>query len=243
MLMFRVLLPVLILALTYNHALAAALSIGHRGNSLFAPENTVASFRACEGKAHLVELDGRVTSDGQIVVMHDATVDRTTDGTGSVSALTLAQLRALDAGSWFGVNFTGERIPTLEESLTNILSFATPLIEQKTGSAALYVAELRRLNVISKVVVQSFDWNFLSAMRALEPGHSARGPGQRGIFGRNSDQYFEFRGQYGGLGKSVHYHRDDRPRSFCGPGVVCVDGRRPGDQQLPADGRGRDHLE
>jgi glycerophosphoryl diester phosphodiesterase len=58
------------------------LSIGHRGNDLFAPENTVASFTAARGKAELMELDAQVTSDGQFVVMHDGTVDRTTDGTG-----------------------------------------------------------------------------------------------------------------------------------------------------------------
>lgn len=152
--------------------LAAAgevLSIGHRGNPLFAPENTVASFRACSNKADLVECDVRVSSDGYLVVMHDATVDRTTDGTGAVSSMTLAQLKALDAGSWFSPEFAGERIPTLEEAVTNILPFATPLIEQKAGSAAAYVAELRRLNALTNVILQSFDWNFLSSVRALEP--------------------------------------------------------------------------
>src|SRR5512141_971918 len=86
---------------------AAVLSIGHRGNSLFAPENTVASFRAAWGKADFVEMDGQVSSDGYLVVMHDATVDRTTDGTGAVSGKTLAQLKLLDAGSWFSSAFIG----------------------------------------------------------------------------------------------------------------------------------------
>lgn len=148
---------------------AAALSIGHRGNSLFAPENTVSAFVACSNKAELVEFDVRVSSGGALVIMHDDTVDRTTDGTGNVSALTLAQLKALDAGSWFSTNFVGERIPTLEEAITNILPYATPLIEHKAGSASAYVAELRRLNALTNVVLQSFTWSFLSDVRALEP--------------------------------------------------------------------------
>lgn len=148
---------------------AAPLSIGHRGNSLVAPENTLASFRAALGKADLVELDGQLSSDGQLVVMHDSTVDRTTDGTGSISSLTLAKLKTFDAGSWFAASFAGERIPTLAEAVTNILPQATPLIERKGGSAAQYVAELHRLGVATNVVVQAFDWAFLTAVHALDP--------------------------------------------------------------------------
>jgi len=157
------------LLLAAQFSAAAVLSIGHRGNSLFAPENTLAAFTAALGKADLVELDGHVSSDGVIVVMHDSTVDRTTDGTGAISTKTLAQLKLLDAGSWFAPAFTGERIPTLEEALAAILPQATPLIERKAGSAEAYVAELRRLNAVSNVVVQSFDWPFLAAVNALEP--------------------------------------------------------------------------
>ncbi len=148
---------------------AAPLSIGHRGNSLVAPENTLASFRAALGKADLVELDGQLTADGQLIVMHDSTVDRTTDGTGAISSLTLAKLKTFDAGSWFAASFAGERIPTLAEAVTNILPQATPLIERKGGSAAQYVAELQRLGVATNVVVQAFDWAFLSAVHALDP--------------------------------------------------------------------------
>jgi len=148
---------------------AQVLSIAHRGNSLFAPENTMAAFAAAFGKADLVETDGRVTSDGRLVLMHDATVDRTTDGAGNVSALSFAQARLLDAGSWFAPEFTGERIPTLEEMITNTLPHAIPLIEQKAGSAAIYVSEFQRLGVVTNIVLQSFDWNFLTAVHALEP--------------------------------------------------------------------------
>jgi glycerophosphoryl diester phosphodiesterase len=149
---------------------AEVLSIAHRGNSMFAPENTVAAFTSALGKSDMVESDVRITADGHLVIMHDTTVSRTTDGTGSVSALTLAQIRALDAGSWFGPEFAGELVPTFEEMLNSILPHATPLIEHKAGPASAYVAELQRLGAVSNVVVQSFDWNFLANVRALEPG-------------------------------------------------------------------------
>lgn len=145
------------------------LSIAHRGNSLYAPENTLAACFAAQGKADLVEIDARVSSDGKLVLMHDASVDRTTDGTGTVASKTLAQLKALDAGSWFAPTFAGERIPLLEEMITNTLPFATPLIEHKAGSAAVYVNELQRLGVGTNVVLQSFDWSFLTSVHALAP--------------------------------------------------------------------------
>lgn len=148
---------------------AQVLSIAHRGNSLFAPENTLAAFAAAQGKADLVETDGRLSADAVLVIMHDATVDRTTDGTGPVGSQTVAQLKLLDAGSWFSTDFIGERIPTLEEMITNTVSFATPLIERKDGPASAYVDELRRLNAVTNVILQSFDWNFLAAVHALEP--------------------------------------------------------------------------
>lgn len=151
---------------------AEVLSIAHRGYALLAPENTVAAFRAALDHADLVESDVRVTSDGQLVIMHDETVDRTTDGAyaGAVSALTLAQVKALDAGAWFSPAFAGERVPTFDEMLTNIVPRATALIEHKAGAAAAYVAALRRLGAVSNVVLQSFDWTFLANARALEPG-------------------------------------------------------------------------
>ncbi len=117
----------------------------------------------------MVETDARLTSDGKLVLMHDATVDRTTDGTGAVSGKTLAQLKLLDAGSWFAPGFAGERIPLLEEMLTNTLPFAVPLIEHKAGSASAYVSELQRLDVVTNIILQSFDWNFLAAVHTLEP--------------------------------------------------------------------------
>ena len=90
----------------------------HRGASGSHPENTLAAFReAVRLGAHMIELDVYLTKDKRLVVIHDRTVDRTTDGTGNVSDLTLAQLKRLDAGSWKAPEFKDERIPTLRESL------------------------------------------------------------------------------------------------------------------------------
>ena len=89
---------------------------GHRGACALAPENTIASFKlAVEHGADFIELDAKLSSDGEVMVIHDQTVDRTTNGTGRVNQLTCAQLKALDAGSKFDKKFTGEKIPSLDE--------------------------------------------------------------------------------------------------------------------------------
>jgi glycerophosphoryl diester phosphodiesterase len=94
------------------------LVVGHRGSAGTSPENTIASFRAArEAKADWVEFDVRMTKDGQPVVIHDATVERTAGRQGQVALLALSELRALDAGGWFDERFRGERIPSLAEVL------------------------------------------------------------------------------------------------------------------------------
>jgi glycerophosphoryl diester phosphodiesterase len=90
----------------------------HRGGGLYAPENTLASIEAAVARgATWVELDVRYTADGVPVVFHDETVDRTTNGTGLLEDFTLAELQALDAGSWFGAAFAATTVPTLEQAL------------------------------------------------------------------------------------------------------------------------------
>ncbi|MCI4060259.1 glycerophosphodiester phosphodiesterase, partial [Bacillus cereus] len=84
----------------------------------YAPENTFAAFDlAAEKNADMIELDVQLTKDRQIVVIHDDRVDRTTNGSGFVKDFTLEELQKLDAGSWYGPAFQGERIPTLEAVL------------------------------------------------------------------------------------------------------------------------------
>src|SRR5690606_40107102 len=92
------------------------LRVAHRGARAEGPENTLAAIRlALEKGADGFELDVHRTRDGHLVVCHDETVDRTTDGTGAIGAMTLAELKRLDAGRWFDERFAGERIPTLDE--------------------------------------------------------------------------------------------------------------------------------
>jgi glycerophosphoryl diester phosphodiesterase len=92
--------------------------IAHRGCCETAPENTAAAIRrAAEMRCDAVEFDVHVTADGKIVVIHDATLERTTSGEGAVAAASLAEIRTLDAGSWFSEDFGGERVPTLEEAI------------------------------------------------------------------------------------------------------------------------------
>lgn len=106
--------------------------IAHRGFSGRAPENTLAAFElALEFGAPMIEFDVTLSRDGEVVVIHDDTLDRTTTGKGPVSALTLAELRALDAGSWFSPAFAGQRIPTLAETLDLIGDRALVNIEIK----------------------------------------------------------------------------------------------------------------
>jgi len=95
--------------------------IGHRGNGGLAPEDTLPSFLSCFALGgDVVEVDIRRTADNRVVVMHDGTVDRTTDGTGSVSAMTLAQLQQFDAGSWFGPQFAGTPPPALRDVMAAV---------------------------------------------------------------------------------------------------------------------------
>ncbi|MFS8071823.1 MAG: glycerophosphodiester phosphodiesterase, partial [Byssovorax sp.] len=110
------------------------LVIAHRGDSARRPENTLASFAsALEIGAEIVEFDVHLTRDGHVVVLHDALVDRTTDGTGAVRDMTLAEVRQLSAGypSRFGDQYRGERIPTLAEVLGHIRDRAIGMIEIK----------------------------------------------------------------------------------------------------------------
>ena len=102
--------------------LATAVEIiGHRGNSSAAPENTIASINsAFDVGADHVEVDIRLTSDGHAVLMHDSTINRTTDGNGAISGMTLADAQLLDAGSWFGPEFAGEPVPTLADALVAV---------------------------------------------------------------------------------------------------------------------------
>jgi glycerophosphoryl diester phosphodiesterase len=90
----------------------------HRGAMATHPENTLSAFKAAIAQgAHMIEFDVHLSKDKELVIIHDDTVDRTTDGKGKVADLTLQELRSLDAGKWKGLKFTGEKIPTLAQTL------------------------------------------------------------------------------------------------------------------------------
>lgn len=93
----------------------------HRGAMDTCPENTIAAFKeAVRLGAHMIEFDVRMTKDGHLVILHDATVDRTTDGQGEISVLTFDEVKQLDAGSWKSEDFSGEEIPALHEVLAEM---------------------------------------------------------------------------------------------------------------------------
>ena len=160
--------------------------IGHRGYCQFAPENTLPSFQlALASGADLVELDYYHSRDGKLVVIHDHELDRTTDATNrwhqrkiSVESKTAAELQSLDAGSWFDPKYAGTRIPLLAEAVDTIQKGGVTLIERKGGAPGDCIRLLREKNLINKVVMQSFDWEYLRAFHEQEPGQvlGALGP-------------------------------------------------------------------
>ncbi|MGV3712523.1 glycerophosphodiester phosphodiesterase [Pseudolysinimonas sp.] len=150
---------------------------GHRGEPAAAPENTMPAFRASVANgADLLEADVRLTSDEVPVVLHDKTVDRTTDGEGAVKDLTAAQVRALDAGSWYGAEFAGTRIPEFDELLDYLAYEATDvrlIVDVKNtwnvARAGLLIESVRERGLTARVVFASFSEKTLLALREAGP--------------------------------------------------------------------------
>jgi glycerophosphoryl diester phosphodiesterase len=139
-------------------------NIAHRGASMSSPENTLAAFRAAidEG-AGMCELDAQLTKDGEVVVIHDKTVDRTTNGSGVVAQMTLAEIQRLDAGR-------GERVPTLDEVFAATAGKCSLNIELKDGRVEAEVAKLlRKWNAVDSSVVSSFDLDSLKIIHEIDP--------------------------------------------------------------------------
>jgi glycerophosphoryl diester phosphodiesterase len=175
--------------------LPTPLVIAHRGDSVHAPENTLSAFQAAIRQgAEAIELDARLTRDGQVIVLHDPTVDRTTDGTGNASQLDLTALRELDAGSSFSVQFRGEHIPTLDEVFETVGNRSYLNVELKNyttpwDSLVPKVAELVARHALrERVLFSSFLKKNLSRIRKLLPdvpcGLLTR-PGWKGSWGRS----------------------------------------------------------
>lgn len=152
------------------------LVFAHRGASAHAPENTLAAFElALAHGANGVELDAKLSADGEVIVFHDATTDRTTGEKGHVSKLTLAALRDLDAGSFFSAEFRGEKIPTLAEvfetigrrTLINVelTNYATP----RDGLANKVCDLVKRFGLEERILFSSFLSSNLKRTRSLLP--------------------------------------------------------------------------
>jgi glycerophosphoryl diester phosphodiesterase len=155
---------------------APLMRVGHRGAKGHAPENTLASFElAVKMGVQAVETDVHLSRDGELVCIHDHTVDRTTDGRGFVKDLTLAELKQLDAGGWYGPEFAGQRILTLAE----LLAWAKPrvgvAIEIKNGPiyypgiAAKTLTLLRDYEMLQQAILLSFDHFVLREAGVIEP--------------------------------------------------------------------------
>jgi glycerophosphoryl diester phosphodiesterase len=156
--------------------------IGHRGAAGHAPENTLISLRtAATLGARCVEFDIHLSSDGVPVLLHDDTLDRTTNGKGPVAAHGVDQLRTLDAGSWFGDGFAGERLPTLEDAIrllaqlglgANVEIKPSPGTETDTGYAVGRMLREQWPGALPPPLISSFALESLAAARAAAPGVS-----------------------------------------------------------------------
>jgi glycerophosphoryl diester phosphodiesterase len=149
--------------------------VAHRGDSARAPENTYPAFaKALAAGVRRLELDVRFTNGDVPVLMHDPTVNRTTNGRGAVSALTLGQIRSLDAGSWFGKRYRGTRVPTLFDILRLAKSKdASVMVELKTlpteAQMTQFLDRVRWLSMGRHIIVTSFGEDIIAAVRAAAP--------------------------------------------------------------------------
>lgn len=155
--------------------------LGHRGSKGHAPENTLISFeRAIEQGSTMLELDIHVTRDRQLAVIHDGSVDRTTDGSGLVHEMTLPELQQLDAGYWFGPDFVGQRIPSLEQVIELAKGRVYLNVEIKVGGVNpvrvvypdivdLLADTLSATDMADEVVVSSFHHPYLTELKQRLP--------------------------------------------------------------------------
>jgi len=160
-------------------AIPNPLIIGHRGYCGRYPENTLISFEAAfAAGAGMIELDAALSKDREVVIIHDSTVDRTTNGTGPVKAHTLQRLKALDAGSWFAPRFAGLRIPTLAEVLEILQNQGLVNIEIKSAAFEEDDAEdsierriatmVKNYDLRQRVLISSFETRALKRFRDMK---------------------------------------------------------------------------
>jgi glycerophosphoryl diester phosphodiesterase len=155
------------------------LLIGHRGYPALCPENTLASFEgAMQAGCDMIELDVTLTRDRKVVVIHDDTLDRTTNGKGPVSGHAFEEIKALDAGSWFGARFAAERVPELSEVIKLTAGRCMLNIEIKESAfEAIYPVDaiehqvvklVKTSGAMDRVIVSSFDQRILERIAAMD---------------------------------------------------------------------------
>jgi len=151
------------------------INCAHRGASSRAPENTIAALELAAGLgASMAEIDIQQTVDDQLVLFHDDELERTSSGAGPLWQHTLAQLKQLDAGSWFSSEFTGECIPTLEEAATAMrgrlgLNIELKMHGHERDLAVLVASHLQRLDCLDWCLVSSFDHGVVDELKRLLP--------------------------------------------------------------------------
>lgn len=159
-------------------ALRQPLIVAHRGGAALAPENTLGAFtNAMQLGVDMVECDVHLSKDGHVIVMHDAEVSRTTNGRGYISDLTLAELKQLNAAAKFSGGYATQTVPTLDELLDLVKGKVPIQIEIKVdakgqrypGIEQKVVTAVRAREMIAQVIVISFDFATLKAIKQLEP--------------------------------------------------------------------------
>ena len=152
--------------------------VAHRGYSSAAPENTLAAFRmAIEAGADAIELDVRLSKDGELIVIHDSRLERTTDGRGRVALRSASELKKYSAGYWFGRRFSNERIPLLSEVfeiVNNRVGVNIEIKERPQSRPAVDIVErcisiARKRGALSQVLISSFHHPYLRRAKVLEP--------------------------------------------------------------------------
>lgn len=153
--------------------------IGHRGAGILAPENTLAAIAAAASMGlSWVEFDVRLTKDGHCVLIHDETLDRTTNGQGAVADISLEQLHGLDAGAWHSVEFCGEMIPTLEDAIASLAFYGMsanveikchPEIARKTGVRVARQLDRMWPDSLPLPVISCFEADALRGAREAAP--------------------------------------------------------------------------
>jgi glycerophosphoryl diester phosphodiesterase len=202
-------------------------TVAHRGANTVAPENTVpAASGAFASGFDWVELDLRTSADGALVVIHDAAVDRTTDGSGLVVDMTMSELRALDAGVRFEAHFAGTRLPTLAEMLAEAKRWERGIyVEIKLADPLAVLDEVRDAGMVDRCFFWGWDYDGLRAIKAADP--AARIMARRMDFDRLEDCFRGLRPAIIEYDCTDDWSDIDAARDFGAALMICYMGRDP----------------